>query len=141
MTDEVSQVMSRLNVDDDGEVRCFGPSSNLNLVSDVPRVAHPPRQDGRSGSVSSSLSMPGDILDFDHHSATSPLGHLAMGDLFNTQSYFDSSTTINMSPNSPTPGVAQHTLQQKRWRIICWRFIGPGSTLSFSLVFRKPVRA
>ncbi len=108
LTDELSQVMSQLDVDDDGEVCYFGPSSNLNLVSDVPRVAHPPREDDRPGSVSSSLSMPRDILDFDYNSAISPLDPLGTDDGLNTLSYYDYSTTIDASPDATAPGFAQY---------------------------------
>jgi hypothetical protein len=37
-----SKVISRLDIDERGDVQYFGPSSNMNLVSDVPRIPADP---------------------------------------------------------------------------------------------------
>lgn len=61
LTDELTQVMSQLDIDEGGEVRYVGPSSNLNLVSDVPKAWAPAWDhdtDARTESFSSNLSMP-----------------------------------------------------------------------------------
>ena len=66
LTDELTQVMSQLDIDEGGEVRYVGPSSNLNLVSDVPRVWAPAwdrETDARTESFSSNVSMPFSALD------------------------------------------------------------------------------
>jgi hypothetical protein len=53
LSDDLSRVISRLDVNDVGEVHYFGPSSNLNLVSDVRRVPAPRAPCDRSSSFSS----------------------------------------------------------------------------------------
>ena len=68
LTDELTQVMSQLDIDEGGQVRYVGPSSNLNLVSDVPRVRAPAWDhdtEARTESFSSNLSMPFSTLDVD----------------------------------------------------------------------------
>ena len=47
-TNELSQVLSQLDVDDGGEVCYIKPSSNLNFVSDVSRIAHLLHEHGRA---------------------------------------------------------------------------------------------
>ena len=68
LADELTQVMSQLDIDEGGEVRYVGPSSNLNLVSDVPRVWAPSWDrdtEARSESLSSNASMAFSTLDVD----------------------------------------------------------------------------
>ena len=60
LTDELTQVMSQLDIDEGGEVRYVGPSSNLNLISDVPKFRAPSWNHNpkvRTESFSSNLSM------------------------------------------------------------------------------------
>jgi hypothetical protein len=65
LMDELSQVMSHLDVDNGGEVHYFGPSSNLNLVSDIPRIPAPHRPSGSSDGDSSGLNRLSDLYDVD----------------------------------------------------------------------------
>jgi len=88
LLDGLSQVMSQLDVDEGGEVHYFGPSSNLNLVSDIPRVPPPPRTRGRSESVTSSMGMSADFSDVDQDFAVGSVDPLTAGDDFGSGSYY-----------------------------------------------------
>lgn len=68
LTDELTQVMSQLDIDEGGEVRYVGPSSNLNLASGEPKMRAPSwdRDIGaRTESVSSNRSTILSALDVD----------------------------------------------------------------------------
>jgi hypothetical protein len=65
LSDDLSRVISRLDVNDVGEVHYFGPSSNLNLVSDVRRVRVPPPPPRNAGDRSSSFSSAAGTSDVD----------------------------------------------------------------------------
>lgn len=97
LTDELSKVMSQLDMDDGGEVRYVGPSSNLNLVSDVPRIP-PSHVEGRNESVScaSSLGMPGELANLEEEGL---LG--SIDDDNRSPQYFNDFIT-------PTDGAAPH---------------------------------
>ena len=101
LTDELSQVMSQLDIDEGGEVRYVGPSSNLNLVSDVPKVWAPAwdhNAEARTDSFSSNLSMPFRALDVELDGAVFSVGDEYNGNqMVVTQGLSDVSTEASQA--------------------------------------------
>ena len=62
LTDELTQVVSQLDIDEGGEVRYVGPSSNLNLVSDMPKFPAPSWDHGKESRTNSFSSNPSRAL-------------------------------------------------------------------------------
>ena len=78
LTDELTQVMSQLDIDEGGEVRYVGPSSNLNLASAEPQMRAPSWDreiKARTESVSSNRSTVLSTLDIDLDGAVFSTGH------------------------------------------------------------------
>lgn len=89
LIDKLSQVMSQLNIDNGGEVRYFGPSSNLNLVPDVPLVPVPARSSDSSEGDSASPNHLSDVYDVDPNFAVGTLDSSAARTRFDCDSYFN----------------------------------------------------
>jgi hypothetical protein len=100
LIDELSQVMSQLNVDDGGEVRYFGPSSNLNLVSDIPHNPAPHRSSESSEASTSSPNQSSDLYDTDRNFAVGPLDTLPAITGSGYDSYFNVGNALNTNPNT-----------------------------------------
>lgn len=101
LMDELTQVTSQLDIDEGGEVRYVGPSSNLNLVSDVPKVRAPSWDhdtEARTESLSQNLSMPSSPLNVDLDESV-----FSIGDEYNdnqlvaTQGLSDASTEASQA--------------------------------------------
>ncbi|KAI9876972.1 MAG: hypothetical protein M1830_005128 [Pleopsidium flavum] len=107
LLDELSQVMSQLDIDEVGEVRYFGPSSNLNLVSDIPRVPAPPRTRDRLESVTSTLGMPVDCSSVNQEFAMRSVDSFTAGDDIGTGSYYGFGVPPSIYSSDPPSGFTQ----------------------------------
>lgn len=132
LSDKLSQVMSQLDIDDGGEVHYFGPSSNLNLVSDIPRIAPPTREPDHSDSPSSSLDV------YSNADQSLMLDRFSPGqaaDMFDMGDYYVHGQVPNINPetigpfaqpSSSTQGLEDHLL------MLYWTWQHP-----FFLLFSK----
>ena len=104
LTDELTQVVSQLDIDEGGEVRYVGPSSNLNLVSDMPRFPAPSwdhSKESRTNSFSSNPSTALSTLDVDLDGA-----------MFSTSQDFNGNRPVAMQAPSDPRAEVSHALEE-----------------------------
>ncbi len=132
LMNDLSKVVSRLDIDERGDVQYFGPSSNMNLVSDVPRIPADPWPSGASGPPGDQSQLAqelgfGDDMTF---SAQVNAGHFDTGPLMHQ------STARN-----PAPDIYTNTALENHLLALYWTWQHPFFLLFSKRLFMRDLEA